>query len=444
MESDIESRVKTLNSDVCGILLPEFENELLYCEAPNIVAFVLNLKNPDDDDLLTLSQIRAEVGNSCLGEHFNTPTSFFVYEQDLLQYIKRDILSLGECRKVGANLKMSNEMAEAALVLFHRQNTFLYFRHVLPNHVFIKPQVPLDIVNSIVCFSYKKLKGVPAKLVSLLRDGIITEELLGYDEVSPHFKKGLYEISDAIKLFCHTFTLAPLQPDTETEGVAPEKREYLMMCLKSAVPNQELHHYIPRSHDTVPLVVKFSGGCVPLGCFGSTISCLLSLYKWGIAKKDCSPKCLAHNIASLHDLKLRVDVVLVDFIHIDSNLKIRKSPASICSKVRSRVLGAIDKVFEIMHLDTELISTSCAFFSTCPETLGESLALFEECEGEHYLCCVCSLTLGAHAQRGLRYLLVCPSRIFYPPPPPPPPCLSVCLSVCYRVFCHHARNKQVK
>ena len=36
------------------------------------------------------------------------------------------------------------------------------------------------------------------------------------------------------------------------------------------------------------------------------------------------------------------------------------------------------------------------------------------------------LTLGAHAQRGLRYL-VCPS-------------LSVCLSVCYRVFCHHAQQ----
>ena len=39
-----------------------------------------------------------------------------------------------------------------------------------------------------------------------------------------------------------------------------------------------------------------------------------------------------------------------------------------------------------------------------------------------------SLTLGAHAQRGLRYL-VCHSV-----------CLSVCLSVCYHVFCHYAQH----
>ena len=403
VKSDVEARVKTLNSDVCSILLPEFENELLLCEAPDNVAFVLNLMNPDDNDLKSLSQICTEVRNSCLGVHFNTPTAFFVFEQDLIQFaesVNRYILSLEECKGVGAKLKMTDEMVEAALVLFHSQNTFLYFRHVLPNHVFIEPNVLFDIVNSIVRFSYKKLKGIPAKLVSLLKDGIITEELLNYDEISPHFKKGFYEIQDAIKLFCHTLTLAPLQPDTELVEVAPEKKEYLMMCLKSAIPKLELHRYIPKSSDTVPLVIKFSSGCVPLGCFGSTISCLLSRYKWGIAKKGVSPKCLAHNIASLHDPKLRVDVVLVDFtkyleIHVDSNLKCRKSPAIICSKIRKKVLGAIEQVFEIMHLDMDLISASCAFTCPCPETLGENIAVFEECEGERYLCCECCKSVSS-------------------------------------------------
>ena len=39
-------------------------------------------------------------------------------------------------------------------------------------------------------------------------------------------------------------------------------------------------------------------------------------------------------------------------------------------------------------------------------------------------CCTCLLTLGAHAQRGLQYLV----------------CKSVRLSVCYHVFCHHAQQ----
>ena len=50
-----------------------------------------------------------------------------------------------------------------------------------------------------------------------------------------------------------------------------------MMCI---LPDQELPQYIPCSFDAVPLVVKFSKDCVPLNCFSSTISCLLSTYQW--------------------------------------------------------------------------------------------------------------------------------------------------------------------
>ena len=121
---------------------------------------------------------------------------------------------------VGARLKMSQEKVVAALVLFHRQNTFLYFRDVLPNHVFIKPQVSLDIINSIVAFNYKKLQGVPAKLVSQLENGIVTEKLLGYDQISHHFQTGFYEVQDAIRLFCHcaTWKRLPIQFPTLRES----------------------------------------------------------------------------------------------------------------------------------------------------------------------------------------------------------------------------------
>ena len=234
VEGDLEARVETLNRELRSLLLPAFKNELLLFEKPNKIAFVLDLKNPDDSDKRALELIRREVGMPCLGKTFETPISFFVFEQDLLLFAeseaKRDILSLDECKMVGARLKMSQEMVVAALVLFHRQNTFLYFHNVLPNHVFIKPQVPLDIVNSIVAFSYKKLQGVPAKLVSQLENGIITEELLGYDQISPHFQTGVYEVQDAIRLFCHTLTIAPLHHEEDTTRPVPNsEREYLMM-----------------------------------------------------------------------------------------------------------------------------------------------------------------------------------------------------------------------
>ena len=398
VESDLEARVETLNRELRSLLLPAFETELLLFETPNKIAFVLDLKNPDDSDKRALELIRREVGKPGLGKTFDTPASFFVFEQDLLQFAesvaRRDILSLDECKTVGARLKMSQEMVVAALVLFHRQNTFLYFQHVLPNHVFIKLQVPLDIVNSIVAFSYKKLQGVPAKLVSQLENGIITEELLGYDQISPHFKTGVYEVKDAIRLFCHTLTIAPLHHEEDAARPVPDsEREYLMMCLKPSIPDQELHHYIPTSSDTVPLVVRFSSGCVPLGCFGSTISCLLSKYRWEVVRgEDGTPNCLAHNVASLHDPQLLVDILLVDFtqhlqVHVSCDLGIHQLPPNTCSLVLTNVFGAIEKVFEIMHLGGDKMGISPAVLCTCTKVEETHFACFTRRDTKYFLRC---------------------------------------------------------
>ena len=398
VKGDLEARVETLNRELRSLLLPAFENELLLFEKPNKIAFVLDLKNPDDSDKRALELIRREVGMPCLGKTFETPISFFVFEQDLLQFaeseVKRDILSLDECKTVGARLKMNQEMVVAALVLFHHQNTFLYFHNVLPNHVFINPQVPLDIVNSTVAFSYKKLQGVPAKLVSQLENGIITEELLGYDQISPHFQTGVYEVQDAIRLFCHTLTIAPLHHKEDAARPVPDsEREYLMMCLKPSIPDQELHRHISTSSDTVPLVVRFSSGCVPLGCFGSTISCLLSKYRWEVVRgEDGTPNCLAHNIASLHDPQLLVNVLLVNFtqyleLHVSCNLSIHELPPNTCSLVLTTVLGAIEKVFEIMRLGGDKMGISPAVVCPCTKVKEKHFAGFTRRGRKYFLRC---------------------------------------------------------
>ena len=405
VEGDLEARVKTLNRELRSLLLPAFENELLFFERPNKIAFVLDLKNPNDSDKRALELIRREVGKPGLGKTFETPISSFVFEQDLLKFAeseaRRDILSLDECKKVGAQLKMSQEMVVAALVLFHCQNTFLYFRHVLPNHIFIKPQVPLDIINSIVAFSYKKLQGVPAKLVSQLEKGIITEKLFGYDQISPHFQTGVFEVQDAIRLFCHTLTIAPLHhKEDSTHPVPDSEREYLMMCLKPPIPDQELHRYIPTSSDTVPLVVRFSSGCVPLGCFGSTISCLLSKYRWEVVRgEDGTPKCLAHNIASLHDPQLLVDVLLVDFtqyleVHISYYHCMHEllATTNTCSLVLTTVFGAIEKVFEIVRLGGDKMRISPAVFCPCTKVEEKHFASFQRRGREYFVRCSQSQT----------------------------------------------------
>ena len=264
-------------------------------------------------------------------------------------------------------------MAEAALVLFHHQNTFLYFRHVLPNHTFIKPQILLDTVNGIVHYKVNvgELKGFPANFVNQLKECVITEKMISFDDqLPPHFKRDVYEVTDAISLFCHTFTLAPLEPDTNEGPIGEKDREYLM-SLKPPIPNEKVYYdYIPKSYDTVPLVVKFSNGCVPLGCFSSTISCLLSKYGWEVIRKGGSPKCYASNIASLRDPDLVVDVILVDFthhleIHISTLISERPSPSNICTQIqREKAFGGIQKVFKSMLLNKYQVKVSPAIICT--------------------------------------------------------------------------------
>ena len=402
---NFQEQIENLNTELHSLLYPAFEGKLILSKAPRQIPFVLNLKNPEDCDMKALNKIRTDMGKPRLGNTFDTPTSFFVFEQDLVQFanntVKRQILSLAECKQVGTRLKMSGEMVEAALILFHHQNTFLYFRDVLPNHVFVNPQVPLDIVNGIVRYRYKMNAGeletlIPDEFVTQLNQGIITEELLGHDKISSHFEEGFYKVQDAIELFCHTFTLAPLQPDKpkRATNIDNKQRQYLMMCLMPAIPDQKLNHYIPESSDTVPLVVKFSSGCVPFGCFGSTIACLISKYGWEVVtKKDKSPKCLAHNIAHLHDPDVPVNVVLVDFtqyieLHVEPDLDIHDSLVEVCSQVHSKVLGAIENVFNIMHLDTDLIKISSAVLcSICTEASEKHFAEFVNRKGKYLLRC---------------------------------------------------------
>ena len=389
VEGDVEARILALNRELKSLLLPAFKKELILYKTPDKIAFVLNLKKPEKCDKEVLELIRTNVADGNLGEVFELPGSFFMFEQDLIKFaaeVGRNILSFEECMQVGAMLKMNREMVQAALVLFHRQNTFIYFRHVLPNHIFVKPQVPLDCVNGIVRFSYRvgdgELKGFPAKFVPLLKDGIITEEMLNHKELSFLFIPGFYEPSHVIKLLRHTFNIAPLSHDiqqTKKELLQPMpsvssncEDEYLMMCLLPAIPDQELRRKIPPSSDIVPLVVKFKNDCVPMSCFSSTISCLLSTYNWKVSRKadGSTPECLAHNIASLFDPDLPVTIVLVDANHqievyLESKLEVRKILPGICSKVVETVFGAVHKVFDVMRL-TE-IEISPAVLCPCQD-----------------------------------------------------------------------------
>ena len=406
VKGDLKARIDALNRELRDCLLPTYRNKLITYSKRQI-AFVLNLKDPDDDDKKALELIRSKVSDKAhaLGKVIDIPGSFFMYEQDLLKYAakkERDVLSWKECLTVGARLKMKDEVVQAALVFFHRSNTFLYFRKVLPNLVFVKPQVPLDFVNAVVLFSYKIsdgcTHGILADIADSLENGIITEEMLSCDEFSACFVPGLYEPRQAIELSCHTFTLAPLSrkkwTEPSTTSAQPvtvpdsKKDRYLMMCLLPPIPDEQLDQYIPSLADVAPLVIKFTDDSVPLGCFGSIISCLLSFYNWDIFLNDDddSPECLAHNIASLvcPTPTVYLNIVLVDTADY---LVVHVNKAKNLPQVRKEIFGAVTKVFDIMHITDSEIEVSPAFLCPCKEVGRPHIASLDEVDSKQYLDC---------------------------------------------------------
>ena len=217
--------LSVLNEELKTIFLPAMEEELIVFGEGQIVCAV-NLLHPDSDDEEAFDSIRDSIVSAGIGIEIDTPLCLFMFEQDVIKYAEEQkgkgrpvlVLSLEECLQVGARLKMGREMVQAALIYFHRHNVFLYFRQILPNLVFLDPQVPLDFVNAIVRFSYKAKSGaigpLTAQQIRFCSEGILTEELLQHECLSTSFIPNLYEPRHALNLFQHIFTIAPLSEDS--------------------------------------------------------------------------------------------------------------------------------------------------------------------------------------------------------------------------------------
>ena len=417
VEDRLSETLAAVNKELKNLFLPMMEDELIVYRSCDEIIFPVNLLNPDDQDEKVLELIRQKIIDADIGERAEIPVSFFLFEQEAILYAKEKkgkdrqvmVLSFDECVQVGARLKMSQEVVQAALIYFHRHNIFLYFQHVLPNLVFLSPQVPLDFVNATVALSYKvKSGGLPAVLAKYERfckEGIITEEMLCDKslQLSDCFIPGIYEPQHAIKLFLHTYTIAQLsteeslantqQPPTHSSRLGQNastvrKKEYLMMSLLAAVHEEDIQELLPLSSKVAPLVIHFSNCCVPNGCFGNVTSCLISAYNWKLCRTEqTSPECLAHNIVKLCDPMLPVTITMVNCtrhleIYVNMDKVEEKDVKTFCLNIRRKIFAAVDKVFDVMRF--QRIRVEPAFLCPCECTPSHAARI---CPGSSYIVC---------------------------------------------------------
>ena len=419
VKGKLTEALAAVNKELKSIFLPAMEDELIVYRSYNEIIFPVNLLEPDDNDKIVLEQIRQKISDAHIVEKAEIPLipfSFFMFEQNAIKYAKQKkaqdrqvmVLSFDECVQIGTELKMSHEVIQAALIYFHCHNIFLYFQDVLPNLVFLSPQVPLDFVNAIVAFSYKVKSGafpaLKAKYVRFCNEGIITEEMLrDHKCLSSCFVPGIYESQHAVALFRHIYTIAELtnkeplatsqQPFTCSSRRGQKSsilrnREYLMMSLLA--DKKDIVDYLPSPSKVAPLVIHFSCGCVPNGCFGNVISCLISKNNWKVCQtEEGKPACLAHNIVTLRDPMLPVTITIVNHIqHLEIHVNMANIEghfSEICSSIRTKTFSALKNVFRVMRFED--IQVEPAFLCPCKCSPSHAATICTFLFGGSYTVC---------------------------------------------------------
>ena len=163
-------------------------------------------------------------------------------------------------------------------------------------------------------------------------------------------------------LFQKIYTIVPLSADSQQDT----EKKYLMMCLLPYKTDDEIRCILPSSSCALPLLVRFNSDCTPNGCFGNTVSCLISGFKWKISSIDRKPQCLAHNIVTLSRGPMKVTLVDSEQyfeIHVNTDnlpdIKLQEN----CSRTCSNILDSVREVLKTMHYDE--LEVEPAFLCSC-------------------------------------------------------------------------------
>ena len=285
---------RLLQSKLC----PEYDKSLIF-HGQRII-FPINAKNPGPQDHEVASEITKVIFDVVSGlEPRKTPISWFKFEQ-LIQKMARDdgkrILHWKECLGVARLLHLSKRDLNAALDHLASFGVIHYYQHLLPNIVFVDPQILLNKISEVVKHHYK-LRHDPCSQTTtggewrkFVNEGCITLELL---RKFPEHYTDFFTADDFLKLMKDRLIA------THLIG----KDEYFMPCLLRTMESQEVDQYRVTSSTSgvAPLAIHFSCKLVPHGVFCSLVAFFRSSENsspWSLyphPENSTEPQCLTRN-----------------------------------------------------------------------------------------------------------------------------------------------------
>ena len=330
-------------------LIPaKFEKQIIQLDKKTLM-FEMNAQNPDDTDRKTAEKVRSYILQQCPAKEVEIPLRWDAFEEKLRSLTKglgRLVMSRKECWRVAQSLGLEKDTFNAALDFFHNWSLMFYFRDILPEVVFIDPQVLLDKVSELVVFMFELREPeddettspeMPAKSQppksdmdkpeptstntdsptpekagkstsqtadeSLLppgwqqfeKFGHVTKAFLEHDQFSSHYHRGIFSCEDLIHLLEELLVFAKLEreegPDT-----------WLMPSVLRQVTEEKVKEVCVSAG---PLAVDFPDGGPQNGIFCSLMAHVLSPqhphpHPWKLCLSSNQPKCLYRDCIQFH------------------------------------------------------------------------------------------------------------------------------------------------
>ena len=336
-------------------LCPEYDKSLVF-RGQGII-FPINAKNPGPHDHEVASEITKVIFNVVSGlEPRKTPISWFKFEQ-LIQKIARDdgkrILHWKECLKVARLLHLSRKSLNAALDHLASFGVIHYYRHLLPNVVFVDPQIILNKISELVKHHYKLRHDSQTQTIiggdwrKFTNEGCITLDLL---RQFPEHYTDFFTAADFLSLMKDRLIV------TDLIG----KDEYFMPCLLKTMESQGIDQYRVSSSTSgvAPLAIHFSCKLVPHGVFCSLVAFLQSSQNsspWSLfphPENSTGPQCLTRNCIKFKFPKgAPGSLTLIDaFSHFEVHVNARRDICvHLCPSIWQTLVEGIQNAAETLR-----------------------------------------------------------------------------------------------
>ena len=303
------------------ILLPQFREQLIFRKGEDFV-FALNAAKPEKEDKECAESIReclSEVGEGGEGGK-EVPLRWYALYQKLVEVangLGKKVLPREQCQQVAESMEINYESCGEALNFFDGLNMLFYFPDILPQLVFMEPQMLLDKVSELVEETYHMRQGKKAQ--PILGDKLrfrdyaqVTEKFLG--EFKSHYEPPLFTPKELVTLLKGLLVFAEMSEDV-----------YFMPCLLQVVDWEVVEEHRVSGEKALALHFPKSGPL--MGMFCSTVAYLMSPDNchpcpWRVVQNEAgAPECLRRNVIEFSVSDYAGSVSLVDhFTHFELHL----------------------------------------------------------------------------------------------------------------------------